>query len=76
MEIFGGIKIILSNFYFSLRYLTTQNIIKMNTIFKSKINNLKNENTIEKLKKNSETLYIISNKKEQLFDEIFTKLDF
>jgi hypothetical protein len=33
---------------------------------KSKINNLKNENTIEKLKKNSETLYIISNKKEQL----------
>ena len=76
MEIFGGIKIILSNFYFSLRYLTTQNIIKMNTIFKSKINNLKNENTIEKLTKNSETLYIISNKKEQLFDEIFTKLDF
>ena len=48
----------------------------MNTIFKSKINNLKNENTIEKLTKNSETLYIISNKKEQLFDEIFTKLDF
>ena len=43
---------------------------------KSKINNLKNENTIEKLTKNSETLYIISNKKEQLFDEIFTKLDF
>ena len=48
----------------------------MNTIFKSKINNLKNENTIEKLTKNSETLYIISNKKEQLFDEIFTKFYF
>ena len=72
-NLFESIKLLIYNQYFKIRYLRENDITNLNYILKLKIDEL--ENSIDNIVKNQKTNEILK-EKEQLFNEIFLKLDF